>query len=427
MPVIAQQSSLDNYTGTWTDNNTWVSGVSPGTTGINADIFIYGYVRRYGNLSFNQGDLTVNDTLVIYGNLTLGNNSSLFLSAGSILIVYGDYTSGNMVQVANGGIMVVTGSWIMNGSNNQGGFDNDGQLYILDPNPDLKTGTGYEDFNCSAPVDSCQQYGLEDLIGSGIGEFFSAGNYAISAGQDFLCPGGTVLLYTADSGTNYQWYLNGVAITGATSSSYTASATGSYHVVFSLEGTTFNLDPFTLSPDTTPPEIVGCPGNISATANDEYCGNTISWTAPQAIDSCTVTLASTHAPGDFFPVGTTTVVYTAVDNSGNSSQCSFDVIVNPASPPVITGDPDVCTPVIAAYSTPLLAGKTYLWSVTEGSIPGTAASADVSISWTGAVAGTVSVSVTSGSGCSINNSLNVTKSLTPVTDDILPDTNLIRR
>jgi hypothetical protein len=39
--------------------------------------------------------------------------------------------------------------------------------------------------------------------------------------------------------------------------------------------------------------------------------------------------------GEFFPVGITTVTYTATDASGNTSSCSFTVTVNDVEPPVI--------------------------------------------------------------------------------------------
>eukprot|EP01029_Cantina_marsupialis_P005840 TRINITY_DN1632_c0_g5_i1.p3 TRINITY_DN1632_c0_g5~~TRINITY_DN1632_c0_g5_i1.p3 ORF type:complete len:819 (+),score=138.72 TRINITY_DN1632_c0_g5_i1:3540-5996(+) len=77
--------------------------------------------------------------------------------------------------------------------------------------------------------------------------------------------------------------------------------------------------------DDQAPVISGCPTNITVGA----CSNTVNWTAPTATDNCSVTLTSTHNSGDVFNVGTTTVVYTATDASGNKANCSFDVIVSP--------------------------------------------------------------------------------------------------
>ncbi|MBX2898917.1 MAG: HYR domain-containing protein [Cyclobacteriaceae bacterium] len=91
--------------------------------------------------------------------------------------------------------------------------------------------------------------------------------------------------------------------------------------------------------DTTPPVISGCPANInvSAAAN---CKAFASWTAPTALDNCSVqSFTSTHAPGSEFNLGTTTVTYTAKDPTGNTSTCTFTVTVIDTTPPVISGCP----------------------------------------------------------------------------------------
>ncbi|MBO3699246.1 HYR domain-containing protein, partial [Roseivirga sp. E12] len=92
--------------------------------------------------------------------------------------------------------------------------------------------------------------------------------------------------------------------------------------------------------DNIAPEIGGIPSNIVYNETDTDCGQAISWTAPYATDNCNVTLASTHSPGDVFPVGTTTVTYTATDDNGNSVNSSFDVTVV-ALPISITLDANV--------------------------------------------------------------------------------------
>ena len=92
--------------------------------------------------------------------------------------------------------------------------------------------------------------------------------------------------------------------------------------------------------DEIDPSISGCPvADINVIANGS-CEAVASWTAPIATDNCgLVTLASTHSPGDTFPIGTTTVIYTATDESGNISTCSFDVNVSDDSDPIISGCP----------------------------------------------------------------------------------------
>jgi hypothetical protein len=175
------------------------------------------------------------------------------------------------------------------------------------------------------------------------------------------------------------------------------------------------------------PVFSSCPSDITIGADDEYCGNTATWEVPTASDNCGVTVTSSHVPGDFFGVGTTVVTYTAEDPSGNSTTCSFNVTVTPAALPLITGDTDVCTPVTVTYSTPVVAGKNYQWSVTGGTISGSNTDAYVDISWTGTTAGTVGLVVTSGTGCSVSNSISVNKQATPVIGDIRSGSALTRR
>ena len=52
----------------------------------------------------------------------------------------------------------------------------------------------------------------------------------------------------------------------------------------------------------------------------------MTWTPPTASDNAEegVTVTSSHDPGSF-PIGTTTVTYTATDPYGNSANTSFDV------------------------------------------------------------------------------------------------------
>lgn len=78
-----------------------------------------------------------------------------------------------------------------------------------------------------------------------------------------------------------------------------------------------------------------CPNNIVTVNDPGVCGTTVSWTAPTATDNCLVSLTSNKNPGDFFPVGTTVVTYTATDGCGNATSCSFNVTVNQVGPPIL--------------------------------------------------------------------------------------------
>ena len=87
--------------------------------------------------------------------------------------------------------------------------------------------------------------------------------------------------------------------------------------------------PFT-SLDNEDPTISGCPSTQTIYTDSGIATGTATWTAPTASDnSGSVTLTPDYNSGDPFPIGTTTVTYTATDGSGNSvSSCTFDIIVN---------------------------------------------------------------------------------------------------
>jgi len=86
----------------------------------------------------------------------------------------------------------------------------------------------------------------------------------------------------------------------------------------------------TTSPDSTPPTILGCPGDIEVDAAPGAADAQVWWTAPTATDaeSGVASFTSTHVPGDRFPLGITLVTYVATDGVGNVSTCSFLVIVH---------------------------------------------------------------------------------------------------
>ena len=79
--------------------------------------------------------------------------------------------------------------------------------------------------------------------------------------------------------------------------------------------------------DVTDPTINDCPSDISIPTNTANCEAIVTWVAPTASDNCAATISGTHNSGDSFTLGTTTVTYTATDDAGNTSTCSFDVTV----------------------------------------------------------------------------------------------------
>ncbi|WP_242205980.1 HYR domain-containing protein, partial [Aestuariivivens insulae] len=112
---------------------------------------------------------------------------------------------------------------------------------------------------------------------------------------------------------------------------------GTYSITWTYDdgnGNTSTQTQTVVIDDTTAPVISNCPLNITLNNIPGQCNNTATWTPPTASDNCSVTITSTHNPGDSFNVGTTTVTYTATDPAGNTDSCSFTVTVNDTEPPV---------------------------------------------------------------------------------------------
>ncbi|MCP4411126.1 MAG: HYR domain-containing protein, partial [Gammaproteobacteria bacterium] len=91
--------------------------------------------------------------------------------------------------------------------------------------------------------------------------------------------------------------------------------------------------------DNEDPTILGLPSDIYQSGDIGSCQAIVSWSNPSVTDNCSATLTSTHSPGDTFPTGTTTVIYTATDVTGNSIDSTFVVVISDTENPVISGIP----------------------------------------------------------------------------------------
>jgi hypothetical protein len=126
--------------------------------------------------------------------------------------------------------------------------------------------------------------------------------------------------------------------------------TGRTGIITLIEGQTNNdIDAGVTTPcdtDITPPVLSACPYDVSI--KTRRTSAIVSWTVPTATDECgTPVITSTNASGSQFPIGTTTVTYTATDAKGNKTTCSFKVTVIR----IITCETDTQAPVF--YDCPI--------------------------------------------------------------------------
>jgi gliding motility-associated-like protein len=92
--------------------------------------------------------------------------------------------------------------------------------------------------------------------------------------------------------------------------------------------------------DKTAPVFTTCPVDIVVKANTG-CEASVNWTEPVASDNCGVgSVTKSHESGSVFPVGTTTVKYTASDVAGNKTVCEFNVVVKIDEAPAFSNCPE---------------------------------------------------------------------------------------
>ncbi|HLP12161.1 MAG TPA: DUF2341 domain-containing protein [Flavobacteriales bacterium] len=156
---------------------------------------------------------------------------------------------------------------------------------------------------------------------------------------------GTSLLQTSGpvSGSSFPIGVTTIAYTATDASGNTAVCTFTVTVV-----------------DDQVPVFTSCPVNITVASNPGLCSAVVSWTAPAASDNCSgLTLVQTSGlpSGSTFPVGTTPVVFTATDASGNVALCSFNVTVTDAQAPVFSS----CPVNISVNNTPGLCSAVVTW------------------------------------------------------------------
>jgi hypothetical protein len=86
--------------------------------------------------------------------------------------------------------------------------------------------------------------------------------------------------------------------------------------------------------DNVPP-VIACPGDINVSTTPGDCFAEVTFADAIALDACGIaSVVQTMGPpsGSQFPVGTTTIEFTATDVNGNTSTCTFDITVTDDEP-----------------------------------------------------------------------------------------------
>ncbi len=230
-----------------------------------------------------------------------------------------------------------------------------------------------------------------------------------------ICQDATVLLDAAGVGSisasdidNNSTDLCGIDQYNLNISNFSCDNLGTNVVILTVEDSHENTSTcsatVTVNDEINP--TVSCPTNIEIDANTANCSANVPFSGASGTDNCGIASKDlSHASGDLFPSGVTTIVLTATDFSTNSATCSFTVTVNNslAAPSIIAtdnsgnanNDSQICEGASATLTVDGFFAQ-YEWSNNTSN-----QSTDVS------TAGSYSVSVTDDIGCTNSNSTTI--------------------
>jgi large repetitive protein len=176
--------------------------------------------------------------------------------------------------------------------------------------------------------------------GNDIGDCSAVVNFALPVVND-NCPTTTILTQTGGLPSGSTFPVGTTLQTFEVTDGAGLNATCSFNVIVE---------------DTEDP-ILNCPADISVNNDPGMCDAVVTYTAPVGTDNCpgvVTTQIAGLASGSTFPIGTTTITFEATDASGNTTTCSFDIIVTDSEDPVIScpgdinvdSDPGICGAVV---------------------------------------------------------------------------------
>jgi hypothetical protein len=126
---------------------------------------------------------------------------------------------------------------------------------------------------------------------------------------------------------------DGVVITGPIAGVYPLGSTAVIYTATDASGASASCTALITVTDTTPPTIT-CPAPITVEADQPSAAFVTPGSASASDIAGPATV--TNVSAGVFPLGTTTIAYSATDQSGNTSSCSSSITVVDTTPPTIT-------------------------------------------------------------------------------------------
>lgn len=220
-------------------------------------------------------------------------------------------------------------------------------------------------------------------------------------GTPSYCAGDSTLLTHGSAGAaGYQWYLNGVIISGATSQTYYASAPGHYNCIVSDAcGTDSASAGVDVTQNALPSVNVSAASTVICSGDSTQLTGSSGGTSQWYLNGSPIAGATNNvyfatAPGWY------NMIKTNMNGCSDSAAVGVAITVNPTPIVNVGNDTSVCGSITLDAGNP---GATYMWC--DGSTTQTIMFA---------ASGTCAVAVTDSNGCSASDTITVTVNPDPV-------------
>jgi large repetitive protein len=245
--------------------------------------------------------------------------------------------------------------------------------------------------------------------------FITDVNVSVSPANLLLCNGvsTTTINATASGGAGSYQYLwsNGQSGNSITvgAGSYTVTATDTIGCAPATATSVINV---------LPPIVANAGSDVTVCANQPtvnlngsiQTATAALWTGGSGTfnpNNAALNATYTPSPGEIANGFVNLILQTTANQGCPGDYDTVHITIAQPPAPVISGNNIACANSTSTYSVPLVAGCSYSWIVSGGTINGPSTSNSVSVTWGGTASGTVSVTMTNSYGCSATDNKTV--------------------